>query len=315
MNFEPLFFNPIFMDRIWGGTELRSFGYDIPSDTTGECWAFSAHPNGQSVVKNGKFAGKTLGELWEHNRELFGNAEGDRFPLLTKILDANQDLSVQVHPNDEYAKVHENGELGKTECWYIVDCKEGAEIIFGHHAQTKEELASMITENKWTELLNKVSVKKGDFFFVPSGTIHAIGEGIIILETQQNSDTTYRVYDYDRKDANGNTRELHVNQSVAVTTVPHKADEYDVKVETNGDLTATTFIECDYFTVEKWDIQGSSIISQTKQFLLCSVIEGEGSIKKDSAVYSFKKGDHFLLPSGFGSFELEGNSELIVSYL
>ncbi len=315
MNFEPLFFNPIFMDRIWGGTELRSFGYDIPSDTTGECWAFSAHPNGQSVVKNGKFAGKTLGELWEHNRELFGNAEGDRFPLLTKILDANQDLSVQVHPNDEYAKVHENGELGKTECWYIVDCKEGAEIIFGHHAQTKEELASMITENKWTELLNKVPVKKGDFFFVPSGTIHAIGEGIIILETQQNSDTTYRVYDYDRKDANGNTRELHVNQSVAVTTVPHKADEYDVKVETTGDLTATTFIECDYFTVEKWDIQGSSIISQTKPFLLCSVIEGEGSIKEDSSVYSFKKGDHFLLPSGFDSFELEGNSELIVSYL
>lgn len=157
---EPLFFKPVFKERIWGGTALRSFGYDIPSEITGECWAFSAHPHGQSIVKNGSLAGKNLEELWENHHELFGNIEGDRFPLLTKILDANQDLSVQVHPNDDYAKVHENGELGKTECWYIIDCQEGAEIIFGHHANTKDELTTMIAENKWDELLNKVPVKK-----------------------------------------------------------------------------------------------------------------------------------------------------------
>lgn len=312
---EPLFFKPVFKDRIWGGTALQSFGYEIPSETTGECWAFSAHPHGQSMVKNGLLAGKNLEELWENHRELFGNMEGDRFPLLTKILDANQDLSVQVHPNDDYAKVHENGELGKTECWYIIDCEDGAEIIFGHHASTKEELAKMINENKWDELLNKVPVKKGDFFFVPSGTIHAIGEGIIILETQQNSDTTYRVYDYDRRDAEGNTRELHIEQSINVTTVPHQLAATSPSVEKQGDMEITSFVECDYFTVEKWALDGKVTREQDQAFLLCSVIEGEGSLRKNGEEFRFQKGDHFLLPNKFGAFELKGKAELIVSYI
>lgn len=312
---EPLFFEPVFKDRIWGGTELRSFGYEIPTETTGECWAFAAHPNGQSVVKNGEFSGKNLEELWENHREIFANMKGDRFPLLTKILDANQDLSVQVHPNDEYANVHENGELGKTECWYIIDCKEGAEIIFGHHAKSKEELESMIAENKWDNLLNKVPVKQGDFFFVPSGTIHAIGEGIIILETQQNSDTTYRVYDYDRLDADGNTRELHIQQSINVTTVPHNLEATTPVVENQGTLEVTTFVECEYFSVQKWVLDGETSQEQEKPFLLCSVIEGIGSLQKDGKDYAFKKGDHFLLPNDFGTYQLAGNAELIVSYL
>ena len=311
----PLFFQPVFKDRIWGGTELKSFGYDIPTDTTGECWAFAAHPNGQSVVKNGPYSGKSLEELWEKHRELFGNMEGDRFPLLTKILDANQDLSVQVHPNDEYANIHENGELGKTECWYIVDCKEGAEIIFGHHAQSKEELKTMIAENRWNELLNKVPVKKGDFFFVPSGTIHAIGEGIIILETQQNSDTTYRVYDYDRVDNEGNKRELHIAQSINVTTVPHKLEATKPAIVETGEVEVTTFVECEYFSVQKWVLDGTTSRVQEKPFLLCSVIEGEGTIQKDGSEYTFHKGDHFLLPNDFGAYQLSGKAELIVSYI
>ncbi|TPB32722.1 mannose-6-phosphate isomerase, partial [Burkholderia pseudomallei] len=153
--------------------------------------------------------------LWSNHKELFGNMPGDKFPLLTKILDANDNLSVQVHPDNEYAKENENGELGKTECWYIIDCDDDAEMIFGHNAKSKEELEYMISNNKWSDLLKRVKVNKGDFFYVPSGTIHALCKGTLVLETQQNSDTTYRVYDYDRVDSNGNKRELHVDKSIA----------------------------------------------------------------------------------------------------
>ncbi|MFT8321163.1 MAG: mannose-6-phosphate isomerase, class I [Bacillus sp. (in: firmicutes)] len=315
MSQQPIFFDPIFQERIWGGTELRNFGYTIPSDITGECWAFAAHPNGQSVVKNGEWKGKTLGYLWDNHRELFSNLKGDRFPLLTKILDANQDLSVQVHPNDEYARLYENGELGKTECWYIVDCKDGTEIIFGHEACSKEELQSMIAENRWNDLLKKVPVKKGDFFFVPSGTIHAIGEGIIILETQQNSDTTYRVYDYDRLDDSGNKRQLHIKQSINVTTIPHQVEKQEIKVDQKPGIKTTKFVDCEYFSVEKWELSGESNHKQSKPFLLCSVLEGEGNIKVDSNEFAFKKGDHFMLPSSISDFTLSGNSELIISYV
>src|SRR5690606_32144369 len=157
------------------GTALKEkFGYVIPSNRTGECWAISAHPNGPSVVKNGEFKGKTLIQLWKEQRELFGDVTADNFPLLTKILDANTDLSVQVHPNDEDAKLYENGGLGKRECWYIIDCKDGAELIFGHNAQTKEGFLESIKNDEWEGLLRKVKIKPGDFFYVPSGTVHAI---------------------------------------------------------------------------------------------------------------------------------------------
>lgn len=315
MTKEPLFFKAVFKERIWGGERLKSFGYDIPSNHTGECWAFAAHSNGQSIVKNGDLQGRTLGQLWENHRELFGNTEGDRFPLLTKILDADQDLSVQVHPNDAYAKVNEGGELGKTECWYIVDCEEGAEIIYGHHAKTKDELINMIKEGKWDELLHRVPVKKGDFFFVPSGTIHAIGKGIVILETQQNSDTTYRVYDYDRRDNEGNLREIHVEQSIAVTTVPSVVPELKYVTETTAGLQVTTFVKSTYFTVHKWDLDGAVGLDQQQPFQLVSVLDGEGSLEKDGKSYPFKKGDHFMLPHGMGEFQLTGKADMIVSHL
>ncbi|MEQ6388061.1 mannose-6-phosphate isomerase, class I [Bacillaceae bacterium S4-13-58] len=313
MSIQPLFFEPVFKERIWGGEQLRSFGYEIPSDQTGECWAFAAHSNGQSVVKNGEYKGLTLGELWKNKRELFGNMEGDRFPLLTKILDAAQDLSVQVHPDDEYGLKHE-GDLGKTECWYIIDCKENAEIVYGHTAKTREELAAMIQEGKWDELLTKVPVKPGDFYFVPSGTVHAIGEGIVILETQQNSDTTYRVYDYDRRDNEGNQRKLHIEQSIAVTTVPFVKPEIKPVVKTSGDMKITTFVESDHFTVHKWELEGNAKMNQNLTFQLVSVIEGTGSLIKDKDQFKFKKGDHFMLPSGYGEYKLDGNAKLIVSH-
>ncbi|PFU22278.1 mannose-6-phosphate isomerase [Bacillus anthracis] len=312
---EPLFFAPVFKERIWGGTQLTSFGYEIPSNQTGECWAFAAHQHGQSIVKNGKYKGLSLGELWEEHRELFGNMEGDRFPLLTKILDANQDLSVQVHPNDEYANVHENGELGKTECWYVIDSKEDAEIIYGHHAKTKEEFMTMIKQKEWNQLLHRVKVKPGDFFYVPSGTVHAIGKGILILETQQNSDTTYRLYDYDRRDSEGNLRELHLEKSIDVTEIPFISNQLTVKREKVDDLSVTNFIKCPYFSVGKWELDGSASLKQQKGFLLVSVIEGEGELIKDGEHFFFKKGDHFILPNNFGEYGLVGNTNCIISSL
>lgn len=315
MTTEPLFFKPVFKERIWGGTALSAFGYNIPSERTGECWAFAAHKNGQSVVQNGMYKGFTLCELWEHHRYLFGQLEGDRFPLLTKIIDADQDLSVQVHPNDEFAKIHEHGELGKTECWYIIDCEKDAEIIYGHNAKTKEELISMIDLGEWDKLLRRVKVKPGDFFYVPSGTVHAIGKGILVLETQQNSDTTYRLYDYERKDEEGNTRKLHLEKSMEVIEVPSILDQQTVYHEQIEDLMITILIDCAYFSVKKWDLSGSASLQQQKPFLLISVIEGDGRVISSGYVNSFKKGDHILLPYGFGEFKLEGQAECIVSHL
>ena len=188
---EPLFLQSVMQEKIWGGTHLRDvFGYDIPSDHVGEYWAISAHPNGVSTIKNGRYAGQTLDVLYAEHRELFGNRQEPVFPLLTKILDANDWLSVQVHPDDAYGLEHE-GELGKTECWYIIAAEPGAEIIYGHNAKSKEELRQQIESKDWENLLTKVPVRAGDFFYVPSGTMHAIGAGIMVLETQQSSDTTY----------------------------------------------------------------------------------------------------------------------------
>lgn len=312
---EPIFLKPTFKERIWGGTKLKTeFGYEIDSDLVGECWAISAHPNGQSTVRSGEYEGKTLGELWEQRHELFGSLSGETFPLLTKILDANNDLSVQVHPADDYANKYENGELGKTECWYVIDCEEDAEIIFGHNATSKEELVSMINSDDWDALLRRVKVKPGDFFYVPSGTIHALCAGVLILETQQSSDTTYRVYDYDRTDENGNKRELHINKAIDVTTVPHTATAVQPTTIKQAGADVTTFIQSAYFSVYKWRIQSTATFEQTESFMIASVIEGNGEIITENSHHALKKGDHFILPYQMGTFQLNGNMNIIVSH-
>ncbi|MBD8069395.1 mannose-6-phosphate isomerase, class I [Bacillus sp. PS06] len=312
---EPLFLKPVFQDRIWGGTALRTqFGYDIPSEQTGECWGISAHPNGPSEVINGPLKGKTLDQVWNSNRELFANQEGEEFPLLVKILDANDDLSVQVHPNDEQAVELEKYPFGKTECWYIIDCEEGAEIIYGHHAGSKEEFAQMVEAGKWNELLRSVKVKPGDFVYVPSGTIHAIGKGIQILETQQSSDITYRVYDYDRRDANGLTRKLHIEKSIAVATTPHQDAAFEVTESVNGGLTSKKLIEEKYFTVYHWNLEGTVEFRENDKYLLVSVLKGDGDFVVDGQSYAFKKGDHFIIPSTLKDYKFVGNAEIIVSH-
>ncbi|MEG1310988.1 MAG: mannose-6-phosphate isomerase, class I [Romboutsia sp.] len=313
---EPLFLNPLFMYRIWGGTTLKNkFNYEIPSENTGECWAISSHENGDCEIQNGRYKGKKLSQLWNEHRHLFGNAKGEKFPLLTKILDANDNLSVQVHPNDEYAKINENGELGKTECWYIIDCDDEAEMIFGHNAQTREELKEMIEKDEWDKLLRKVKIKKGDFFYVPSGTIHALCRGTLVLETQQNSDTTYRVYDYDRVDNNGYKRELHVQKSIDVSTVPHIEDNNFYNIVVKDTYKCTTFISNEFFSVHKLDIFGECKFTQNKLFSLYSVLEGNGKIKTQLNEYVLNKGCNFILPCDLKEFELEGNMEIICSHI
>jgi mannose-6-phosphate isomerase len=312
---QPLLLKPVFKERIWGGTALRDeFGYEIPNDQTGECWAISAHPNGPSIIENGPYAGMALDELWRKHPELFGNPREEVFPLLTKILDANMDLSVQVHPEDAYAKIHENGELGKTECWYILDCKKDAHMIFGHNAKTKEDLIQQISEGKWNELLRRVKIQPGDFFYVPSGTIHALCEGTLVLETQQSSDTTYRVYDYDRRDTKGNLRDLHLEKAIDVTTVPHHETVFSPVVEARENATITMFAKSAFFSVYKWDISGKSAFSFIDQYLLLSVIKGDGVLVHDGERYPLKKGTHFIIPVGLGEFEVDGKCELIVSH-
>jgi mannose-6-phosphate isomerase class I len=294
---------------IWGGSRLGTdFGYDIPGNDTGECWAISAHPNGDCQVADGEYKGMTLSELWNTHRELFGNVEGDRYPLLIKLIDAKADLSIQVHPNDAYAREHENGSLGKTECWYIVDCDEGAQIVIGHNAKNHEEVQDMIRNKRWDEFIRVIPIQKGDFFQINPGTVHAIKGGTLILETQQNSDITYRVYDYDRL-SNGKPRELHVEKSIDVIEAPYVPQDAVGTMESGEGYEKQTLITCDYYSVNKLTIHGAAAFIQDKPFLNVSILEGSGAIDG----ISIQKGDHFILPAGYGAYTLTGDMMMITS--
>lgn len=312
---KPIFLKPVFQERIWGGTALKDiFGYDIPSEKTGECWAISGHANGESTVLSGEFKGKKLNELWREKSELFGNHPAPDFPLLVKLIHANSDLSVQVHPNDQYAQKHGNDSFGKNECWYVLDCQEDAEIILGHYAKSKEELKRLIDKGDWYKLLNKIPIKKGDFIYVPSGTIHALGKGTLILEVQQNSDTTFRLYDYDRIDDKGKKRELHLKQAIEVASVPHyfpKLQREYVKISRNRFI---KYLETDNFTVCKWEIQENAEMKKEVPFILVSIINGTGSLSVNKNRYNLKKGDHLILPAPISTYSLEGEFEAIVSH-
>ncbi len=305
-----LFLEPVFKQMIWGGRQLADqFGYEIPGGNTGECWAVSAHPNGDCVVREGAYQGKTLSQLWKEEPGLFGNSDLDRFPLLVKIIDAKDDLSIQVHPDDAYAGENENGSLGKTECWYILDCPEGASLVVGHNAGSRQELQEMIEQERWGELIREIPVKKGDFIQINPGTVHAIKGGLMILETQQNSDITYRVYDYGRL-TDKKPRQLHVEQSIDVITVPAPSAADSVKSALAlPENTLNELISCDYYTVWKLDVAGVMSFEQTHPFLIMSVIEGEGSVDGRRIC----KGDHFILPQSYGTAELRGEMTLIAS--
>ena len=304
-----LFLEPVFKERIWGGKKLNTrFGYDLPYEKTGECWAISAHPNGSSIIKNGRFKGRTLRDVYEKDRELFNHLASPRFPLLTKILDANDDLSVQVHPSDDYALTYEK-DLGKTECWVVIEAEPGAKIIYGHNARTKEELRHMIESHRYNELLIEKEVKAGDFIYVPSGTIHALGKGLLILETQQSSDTTYRVYDYDRLDDQGKPRDLHIQKSIEVSTVPFVDVTPEPKILNYKASVITRYVSNEFFTVERWSVK-DELTLKSNHFKLISVIDGLGTLNGEKLT----KGDHLIITGEVYELQLKGSLELIVSW-
>ncbi len=303
---------PVFKEMIWGGSQLKDeYGYDIPSDHTGECWAISAHKNGDCIIEDGEYAGKSLSWLFNNHRELFGNIEGDEFPLLVKIIDAKNDLSVQVHPNDEYAKEHENS-LGKTECWYVLKADEGTKMVMGHHAKTKEEFIKAIENDDYDHLLNSFTINKGDFFYIPSGTLHAICSGSLIYEAQQSSDITYRVYDYHRKDKDGNERELHVQQSIDVTNVPANISQNSLFVNTHLDYgSKTRYVDSEFFKLDCYRLTGENKIINDSPFQMVSIIEGEGLLDDQEV----KKGDHFVICSDQKETIFNGHMTVMITTL
>ncbi len=302
---------PYFSHTIWGGTKLRDeFGYDEPGSDIGECWGISAHPSGESVAGSGEYEGCKLSDLWNDHRELFGNAGGDRFPLLIKIIDANKDLSIQVHPDDAYANENENGSLGKNECWYVLDCPEGGELIVGHNASSREDLIEMIDNGRWNELIRRVPVKKGDMIQIDSGTVHAITAGVCVLETQQSSDITYRLYDYGRLQ-NGKPRPLHLDKSKDVITVPAKDVDKQVFHEGNeADNTVTELVKTEFFTVSKVRVKGECTFDTDAGFICASVISGSGKVFGSDV----KKGSHMLITAeGAKKVVMSGDMEIIFS--
>lgn len=307
---EILFMEPVFKQMVWGGDKLKKeWHYEAATDNTGECWGISAHPHGDCKVRNGKFAGKHLSELWQDEPELFGNSDSESFPLLVKILDAKADLSLQVHPGDAYAAKWEDGSRGKAEGWYVLDAEENAALLLGHNAQTKEELLAQITEGRWSDFIREVPVKKGDFIQIEPGCVHAIKGGLQIFETEQNSDITYRIYDYDRL-VDGKPRELHLDKALDVITVPAATPEACISHVDGGPVnTKNLLIACDFYKVWKIDVADSMSFVQDEKFLLASVVAGSGELNGEPV----KKGDHFILPYGFGKVELMGEMELIVS--
>lgn len=285
------------------------FHYQLPSDHIGECWGISAHPEGDCEVREGTYKGKKLSELWKETPELFGSYKASGFPLLVKIIDTKQDCSIQVHPDDTYAGMHEMGSLGKAECWYVIDCEEESGIIIGHNAKDKAQMKEMIEKEEWTDFLRELPVQKGDFIQIDPGTVHAIKGGLMILETQQSSDITYRLYDYGRlKD--GKPRELHLDKAMDVITVPAKDAGKSVKNCLNlPSNTLNVMEENCYYTVWKLDVAEEFTMMQDYAFMNMSVIAGEGTING----HKIKKGDHFVLPYEYGEVKLCGNMQIIAS--
>ena len=307
---ELIFLQPIFKERIWGGNTLMTeFGYSIPSKHTGECWAISAHKNGETIIKNGAYTGWALSKLWHEHAELFANTELRQFPLLIKILDANSDLSVQVHPNDEYATVMEN-DLGKAECWYILAAKPDAKIVYGHTANTIEEFKQLALTDKWSSLLNSEPVKAGDFFDLAPGTVHALGGGILVFEVQQSSDSTYRLYDYNRRDDKGNLRELHLEKAFAVINIPHQSKAVNLTIHKLSEAAVLTNLTSNkYFKVNKLDINGTFSYGMCDKYLLISVISGEAVVNG----YNVSKGDNFIVPNPVTKLDITGTISLIIT--
>lgn len=309
--------SPAFKDYLWGGTKLRDvYGKNCDFEKVAESWELSTHPAGQSKLTACGLEGPTLGEYFSKagSAVLGKNCENfENFPVLIKFIDAKQPLSIQVHPSDEYALENER-EYGKTEMWYIMDCEPGAFLYFGVNREvTKEEFRERIENNTVLEVLNRVDVHPGDVFFIESGTIHAIGAGILICEIQQNSNCTYRVYDYDRRGGDGKPRELHIEKALQVSKLtPSDTTDKQGKAEEINGGTVKKLAGCKYFTTERLEINGTAEIDVNENsFASFIVIEGHGTLAGDENTVEFKAGDSLFVPAGAGTVKLSGECTLI----
>ena len=306
---------PSYKDYLWGGKKLiTDFYKEYDGDVLAESWELSCHKDGPSYIAAGEYAGETLEQyiIMEGKKILGRHARKfSKFPVLIKFIDAAEDLSVQVHPGDEYAIKNEN-QYGKTEMWYVVDCEEGASLYYGFAREVStEEQEQRIRDNTLLEVLNKIYVKKGDVLFIEPGTIHAIGKGNVIAEIQQNSNVTYRVYDYGRKDKNGKERDLHIEKALQVTRrIPMlRQKSFEPHIAS-----------CEYFTVDKLVLDGGIMkrmcgTIDPATFVSLLVLEGEGVIRAGKEELTFRKGDSLFITADTGNYEMEGVCEILVTTL
>ena len=298
---ETIKLTPACKDYLWGGEKLRQdYGIQSQLHPLAEAWVLSCHPDGPSVVATGPLAGKTLPEYIQEKGLGCLGADCEKFtdfPILAKFIDAKGDLSIQVHPSNEYALAHEH-QFGKTEMWYVLDCEPGATLYYGfQHQISPEEFQQRIQDNTLTEVLNAVPVEKGDLFFIPAGTLHAIRKGIVVAEIQQNSNVTYRIYDYGRVGADGKPRQLHIQQALEVTqrTPPQPDPDF------HGHLA-----QCPYFTVDVMEGR-FTLDCGPESFVSVLVLEGTGILWEGDESMSLRKGESLFIPAGAGQCRLEGD--------
>lgn len=311
----PLKLSAPLKDYIWGGERLKEeYGFKSENKIA-EAWVLANRGDGQSTVLNGELAGKTLGEAIEvlGSGCLGGNAAAFKyFPLLIKLIDAKNKLSVQVHPDDEYALKNE-GEFGKTEMWYVLSAEPGAKLIYGLNREvTKEELAEYINADRITELCNFVPVKSGDVFFIPAGTVHAIGEGMLIAEVQQNSNITYRVSDYGRLGADGKPRALHKEKAIEVITRKPTPPDRGVTGGITAGTKKTQLADCKYFNVAVIDLDGKTDIFEKHSFVSLLCLEGKAILEYSGGNIAVKKADSLFIPANL-PVSLKGKAKILVS--
>ena len=312
---KPIKVQPIFKEIIWGGNRLKT-DYNKISDLNNiaESWELTVRDDGMNTIIGGEFDGLTMQEYIDKNGfSVVTNKELDRFPLLIKFIDAEDNLSIQVHPDDEYGMKTANS-LGKTEMWYIIDAKPGAKLVYGlKEGCTVDTLRVAIENGTVEEQLNFVNVKKGDVFFIPSGLVHAIGAGILLAEIQQNSNITYRVYDYNRLGKDGKPRELHVEDALNVIVNRTDAEIDRIRFSTNA-KNDNLLASCEYFNVEKHFVDGDfefSTSAESFNSILC--LDGDGKIEYNGESFSLTKGDSYFVPAGIGKYSVVGKVEIIVS--
>ncbi|MBQ9744923.1 MAG: class I mannose-6-phosphate isomerase [Clostridia bacterium] len=312
---KPIKLNPEFKEIIWGGNKLKT-DYNKASNlkNIAESWELTVRNDGMNTINDGEFKGFTMQEYIDKNGfSVVTDKELDRFPLLIKFIDAEDNLSIQVHPDDEYA-LNKANSLGKTEMWYVIDAKPGAKLVYGLKPGCDvQSLGEAISNGTVEEQLNYVSVKKGDVFFIPSGLVHAIGAGILLAEIQQNSNITYRVYDYNRVGKDGKPRELHITDALNVIV---NRSEYEInKIRySKGEKTDTCLASCEFFTVNKYTLDGEITLSTSKESfnsVLC--LDGEAKIIYNDMEFPVVKGDSYFVPANIGDYKIIGKAEIIVS--